>query len=115
MLQVLANLVSNAIRYSPEGATIGISAERRGPDVEIAVTDEGPGIPSEERERVFDKFVRLRRDRDVAGGTGLGLAIAKTLVELHGGRIRVEDGPRGARFVVALAHEAVPAEASAVS
>jgi len=115
MLQVLANLVSNAIRYSPEGATIGISAERRGPDVEIAVTDEGPGIPSEERERVFDKFVRLRRDRDVAGGTGLGLAIAKTLVELHGGRISVEDGPRGARFVVALTHEAVPAEASAVS
>ncbi|HEX4744415.1 MAG TPA: ATP-binding protein [Candidatus Limnocylindria bacterium] len=114
MLQVLANLVSNAIRYSPDGAAIELSAARAGDVVELAVADEGPGIPADERERVFDKFVRLRRDRDVAGGTGLGLAIAKDLVGLHGGRIRVEDGPRGARFVVALPHEPVPAAAGAV-
>lgn len=114
MLQVLANLVSNAIRYSPEGSTIELSAVPTGTFVEIAVTDEGPGIPADERARVFDKFVRLRRDRDVAGGTGLGLAIAKNLVELHGGHLRVEDAPRGARFVVALPHENVPEEAGAI-
>ena len=115
MLQVLGNLVSNAIRYSPDGGTIELSAARTGDHVELAVTDEGPGIPADERERVFDKFVRLRRDRDVAGGTGLGLAIAKDLVGLHGGQIRVEDGPRGARFVVALPHEPVPAAAGPVA
>jgi len=63
---------------------------------------------------VFDKFVRLRRDRDVPGGTGLGLAIAKTLVELHSGRIWVEDAPRGSRFLVAIPYEAVPPEAGSV-
>ncbi len=114
MLQVLGNLVSNAIRYSPEGGTIEIAATRTGVGIQIAVNDEGPGIPLEEREHVFDKFVRLRRDRDVAGGTGLGLAIAKNLVELHGGSIHVEDGPRGARFVVAVPYEAVPAEAGVI-
>ena len=114
ILQVLANLASNAIRYSPGGATIELSAAAKGAVVELAVTDEGPGIPVDERARVFDKFVRLRRDRDVAGGTGLGLAIAKNLVELHGGQIRVEDAPAGARFVVALPHERMPEEASAI-
>lgn len=114
ILQVLGNLVSNAIRYSPDGATIELSAVAAGPCVELAVTDEGPGIPADERDRVFDKFVRLRRDRDVAGGTGLGLAIAKNLVELHRGTIRVEDAPRGARFVVALPHESLPEEVRAI-
>jgi len=63
---------------------------------------------------VFDKFVRLRRDRDVPGGTGLGLAIAKTLVELHSGRIWVEDASRGSQFLVAIPYEAVPPEAGRV-
>lgn len=114
MLQILGNLVSNAIRYSPEGGTIRVSATRSDGRVEIAVSDEGAGIPADEREHVFDKFVRLRRDRDVAGGTGLGLAIAKTLAELHGGTITVEDAPVGARFVVAIPHEPVPDEVGAI-
>lgn len=112
--QILGNLVSNAVRYSPEGATIELAVCLRGGDLIFSVTDEGPGIPPEEREHVFDKFVRLRRDRDVPGGTGLGLAIAKMLVDLHGGRIWVEDGPRGSRFQVAIPYEAVPPEARAV-
>lgn len=113
--QILGNLVSNAVRYSPEGATIELAVCLRGQELVFSVTDEGPGIPAEEREHVFDKFVRLRRDRDVQGGTGLGLAIAKTLVELHRGRIWVEDGPRGARFLVAIPYEAVPPEARATA
>lgn len=114
MLQVLGNLVSNAIRYSPEGGTIRITAAPRDGQVELEVRDQGPGIPPEEREHVFDKFVRLRRDRDVPGGTGLGLAIAKTLVELHGGTIGVRDADAGACFVVTIPHEPVPAEAHAI-
>lgn len=112
--QVLGNLVSNAVRYSPEGATIGLAVCLRDKELVFSVTDQGPGIPPEERERVFDKFVRLRRDRNVPGGTGLGLAIAKSLVELHGGRIWVEDGPRGARFLFAIPYDAAPLEAKAV-
>lgn len=112
--QILGNLVSNAVRYSPESATIELAVCLRANEIVFSVTDEGPGIPPEEREHVFDKFVRLRRDRDVPGGTGLGLAIAKTLVELHSGRIWVEDAPRGSRFLVAIPYEAVPPEAGSV-
>ena len=112
--QILGNLVSNAVRYSPENATIELAVCLRAGEIVFSVTDEGPGIPPEERDHVFDKFVRLRRDRDVPGGTGLGLAIAKNLVELHSGRIWVEDAPRGARFLVAIPYEAVPPEAGSV-
>lgn len=111
MQQVLGNLVANAVRYSPDGATIDVSATLEGRELVFTVADQGPGIPPEEREHVFDKFVRLRRDRDVPGGTGLGLAIAKDLVSLHGGRIWVEESPvGGARFSVAIPYETVPLE-----
>lgn len=115
MQQILGNLVQNASRYSPEGTTVALRAQRIGPTVRFAVEDEGPGIPPAERERVFDKFFRGAATKDTASGTGLGLAIARTLVELHGGSIWVEDGPtgRGARFVVGIPHEAVPAEVGA--
>jgi len=112
--QILGNLVSNAVRYSPENATIELAVSLQGREIVFSVTDEGPGIPPEEREHVFDKFVRLRRDRDVPGGTGLGLAIAKNLVELHSGRIWVEAAPNGSRFLVAIPYEAVPPEAVSV-
>jgi signal transduction histidine kinase len=114
MSQVLGNLVANAIRYSPASTTIRIVATRAGDEVRFAVIDEGPGIPAAERQRVFDKFYRLRATRDLAGGSGLGLAIAKSLVDLHGGRIWVEDGSAGgSAFVVAMRAEPVPAEAAA--
>ncbi|HUG55631.1 MAG TPA: ATP-binding protein [Candidatus Limnocylindrales bacterium] len=114
MAQVLGNLVANAIRYSPEAGNVTLRGERRGSEVRLVVEDDGPGIPPAERDRVFDKFYRLDRDRRSGGGTGLGLAIARTLVDLHGGRIWVEAVPAGgSAFVVSLAEEAMPAGVAA--
>jgi signal transduction histidine kinase len=95
--QVLTNLASNAIKFSPVGAEVWLRASERPPGrVEIRVEDAGPGVPEAERERVFDKFYQLAR---VGGerppGSGLGLTIARHLVELHGGRIWVEPAPGG--------------------
>jgi signal transduction histidine kinase len=112
MSQVLGNLVANALRYSPPRSTVRLAATLHGDEVRLAVSDEGPGIPAAERERIFDKFYRLKATRQIAGGSGLGLAIAKSLVELHGGRIWVEEAPTGgSAFVVAVHAEpaAVPA------
>jgi signal transduction histidine kinase len=111
--QAVGNLVENASRYAPEGTAIELRAERDGEGVRFAVADQGPGVPAAERERVFDKFFRGERTKGTSG-TGLGLAIARTLVELHGGRIHVEErAGGGARFVVSVPHERVPAEAAA--
>jgi signal transduction histidine kinase len=109
MQQIVGNLVQNASRYAPEDTTIELGAERSGATVRLTVADEGPGVPAGERERIFDKFYRGERTKGVTSGTGLGLAIARTLVELHGGRIGVEDRPGGgARFVVEIPHEPAP-------
>jgi two-component system phosphate regulon sensor histidine kinase PhoR len=99
------NLVTNAIAYAPEHSTIRIDAapalDHR---VDIAVSDEGPGIPDQDLSRVFERFYRVdkSRARD-PGGTGLGLAIVKHLVELHGGTVRAENTPAGgARFTITI-------------
>ncbi len=117
MQQVLGNLVANAIRYSPEGGSIRLQARRADGEVRFRVLDDGPGVPEAERERVFDKFYRLAGNRESASGTGLGLAIAKTLVELHGGRIWVEARParRGSAFVVALPLESASVTAEVIA
>ncbi|MBI2323277.1 MAG: GAF domain-containing protein [Chloroflexi bacterium] len=91
--QILDNLLSNAVKYSPSGGTIEVGARGGEREVEVWVSDEGLGIPQEQRDRVFERFHRLERSN--VGGTGLGLHIARSLVELHGGRIWVEDRPRG--------------------
>lgn len=100
--EVVYNLIENAAKYSPSGSTITIAAGEERGGVAISVNDEGPGIPVDMRERVFEKFVRLG-DRPVSG-LGLGLAIARGIVEAQHGTIRVEDGDngRGARVVVEL-------------
>jgi len=103
--QILTNLVSNAVKFTPAHGDVGIAAAPAGPGmVRLEVRDTGPGIPAEERERVFDKFYQVGRvDGERPSGGGLGLTIARHLVELHGGRIWVEDGPRGgSTFVVLL-------------
>ncbi|MFL5894619.1 MAG: sensor histidine kinase [Thermoleophilaceae bacterium] len=103
--QVVANLLDNALRHSPEGATVELGARRNGSKrIEIAVTDEGPGIPADEAGRVFERFYRVDAARSSDdGGSGLGLAIARWIVDLHGGDIRVEQrAPRGCRMVVVL-------------
>jgi len=100
--QVIDNIMGNAIRHSPRGGAITVTAARYDTEIEVEIADEGTGIAEENRERVFDRFVRLDegRHRD-AGGSGLGLAIAAELVRRHGGSIGVRGGP-GARFYVRL-------------
>ena len=100
----LRNLVSNAITYAPERSTIRIDAAPVAGRVAITVADEGPGIPEQDLSRVFERFYRVEKSRARdPGGTGLGLAIVKHLVELHGGTVRADNGPRGgARFTITL-------------
>jgi NtrC-family two-component system sensor histidine kinase KinB len=105
---VLGNLLSNALKYSPRGSVVGVHVRETGDTVEIAVTDQGPGVPVEHRERVFERFFRIEHTRsprpdEVMSGVGIGLYIARQIVVAHGGRIRCEaaDGG-GARFVVEL-------------
>jgi signal transduction histidine kinase len=102
--QILVNLLTNAHEYSPEGASIGVSARTLGAEVEIAVSDNGPGIPHDQLERIFERFTRGDAGlTQRVGGTGLGLAISKSLVELHGGSIVAESAPgQGSTFRVRL-------------
>jgi two-component system sensor histidine kinase KdpD len=102
--QVVKQFVENALKYSPEGSPIDISAELKGGKIVIAVADRGPGIEENERFRIFDKFFRGRRHRFETKGTGMGLAIAKGIVEAHGEKIWVESEPgQGAVFYFSLA------------
>jgi len=98
--EVVYTLIDNAAKYSPKGSTIRITARRAGEElIQMAVADEGLGIPVDLRERVFDKFFRATRDGDVRTrqptGTGMGLAIAKGIVEAHEGRIWIDSGSNG--------------------
>jgi signal transduction histidine kinase len=101
LFRAVANLVDNAVRHA--GSRVQLGASRRGAGVEVVVTDDGHGIPEDERERVFDRFARLdeARDRD-SGGTGLGLPITRELVRRAGGAVRLEDAAPGVRAVVSL-------------
>lgn len=88
--QVLVNLLTNAHEYSPEGASIEVTARAVGAEVEVCVNDDGPGIPESQLEHVFERFTRGEAGlTQRVGGTGLGLAISKSLIELHGGTISV--------------------------
>jgi PAS domain S-box-containing protein len=102
--QVLANLVDNAVRYSPQGGPIEISVTHGGGLARCSVRDEGLGIPAEEHERIFERFYRLDPDLQYAiTGTGLGLYISRELVRLMGGRIEVRSKPgQGSTFAVEL-------------
>jgi signal transduction histidine kinase len=96
--EVLSNLLSNAVRHSPSGAEVVISAARRDGAVAFAVRDAGSGIPAEQLPHVFDRFSRSPG----SPGVGLGLAIARSLVEAHGGEIRAESGPEGTTITFTL-------------
>ena len=107
--QVLSNLISNAIRYSPEGGLIEIAVDPAGDSVQIAVADRGVGVPRERQQTIFERFGRAQGPS--FGGLGLGLAISKGIVEQHGGSIRVESTGKpgqGSRFVVSLPLAASP-------
>jgi signal transduction histidine kinase len=110
--QVLVNLLTNANEYCPHEAQIEVKARRAGAEVEIDVIDNGPGIPAEQLEHIFERFTRGDAgETQRVGGTGLGLAISKSLIELHGGSIDAASTPgSGSTFRVRLpviAHERV--------
>ncbi len=107
--RVLANLLDNAVRHSPDGGTITVDVGGDGSEAFLAVTDEGAGVPVEDRQRVFQRFVRLASETHSSegkkSGPGIGLYVVKGLVEAHGGSVSVEEGGHegaGARFVVKL-------------
>ena len=97
--RVLANLIDNAIRHSPEESEVRITVEPRDGGVELAVADAGPGIPAEERAAAFDRFVS---GRSTTTNRGLGLAFCKVAIEAHGGKIWIEDAAPGAVFRILL-------------
>ena len=109
VLQVLLNLIGNALRYAPEGSQVWIRLEQDGGYARVIVADQGPGLDAGQQARVFEKFERLGRSGD--GGSGLGLYISRRLARAMGGELSVESAPgQGARFILS-----VPSESSAVA
>lgn len=105
MAQVFANLLDNAAKYAPAGSVIAVAGRAAGDMAVVAVTDGGPGIPAEHRDRVFDMFYRVAATDTQRAGTGLGLAICKGIVEAHGGAVRATEPPppgKGTRMEISL-------------
>jgi signal transduction histidine kinase len=102
--QVLRNLLSNAAKFSPVGSVISLRTETVSNEIRIIVSDQGPGIPPAERDRIFERFYRIKNlGVESVSGLGLGLSISREIVNAHGGQIWVEDGSEGGSvFVVAL-------------
>jgi two-component system phosphate regulon sensor histidine kinase PhoR len=100
--QIVRNLLDNAIKFSPAGGRVDLEAFDEARQPGFSVTDQGPGIPRAERDKIFQRFYQVDRSRSkTRPGSGLGLSIVKHIVHVHGGSIEVVDGPsRGARFVV---------------
>jgi two-component system, OmpR family, sensor histidine kinase KdpD len=110
--QVLLNLLDNALKYTPSGSPIELSAQARGNEVVVAVADRGPGLSPGDEQRVFNKFYRAQPK--TSGGVGLGLTISRGIVEAHGGRIWAENRRGGgARFCFALPLDGKPPEVNA--
>ncbi len=112
--QAISNLIDNAIKYTPEGGTVGVLLERTETSAKLTVSDTGMGIPAEDLPHIFDRFYRVDKARSrETGGTGLGLSITREIIKMHGGIIRVksEEG-KGSVFTVdlPLQHEAISME-----
>ena len=104
IVQVIINIVNNAVKYTPTGSHIALSARREGDQVRVAVSDDGPGIPEASREKLFDMFYTANNQQgDGRRGLGLGLSLCKSIVTAHGGTISAENlSPHGARFSFTL-------------
>ena len=100
MFRVLSNLLGNAIKFTPEGGTVTVRAERRGNDLSIAVADTGPGIGADQLPHIFERYWKAPSTSH--SGAGLGLYIANGIVEAHGGKIWAESSAGGARFTFVL-------------
>lgn len=102
--QILNNLLTNALRHTPQGGQVHISIQQSGPQIVIRVQDSGPGIPPEDLPHIFERFYRADKSRArTEGGTGLGLTIARQLARAHGGDLRAENAPEGgAIFTLSL-------------
>ena len=109
MEQVFFNLIDNACKYAPAGTTIKVWAIHTPDHIAIEVADQGPGIPQDDREKVFDMFYRVGQSDSQAAGTGLGLAICRGIVEAHGGSIHAEPGLHGAGTCIVI-HLPLPPE-----
>jgi len=101
LTQLLLILLDNAVKYTPPPGEVRVDAARDGTSARITVTDTGPGIPEQDRERIFDRFYR-GRNAGMATGTGLGLAIARWIIDQHHGHIELDTSPNGSRFTVHL-------------
>ena len=100
--QMILNLVENAVRHTPVGGSVQVAVEADAHRAQIAVSDTGPGVPASDRERIFERFVRLDANGSDGGG-GLGLPIARWVAELHRGTLALEStGAGGSRFVAVL-------------
>ena len=113
IVQVIINIVNNAIKYTPEGSHIVLSGSRAGQNIVVTVADDGPGVPDDAKERLFDMFYTAGNERgDGRRGLGLGLSLCKSIVTAHGGVIEVIDNhPKGAIFRFTLrASEVKPYE-----
>lgn len=117
LVQVVTNLVSNAIKFTPAGGTIGVGAARRGPEIRITVTDTGRGIPAQVVPTLFQRYTRAPEAQSPTGGTGLGLMIVREIVEAHGGSVEVtsrvgEGSSFSVRLPVAPTGRRAPANAA---
>ena len=115
MVQVLTNLLANAVKFSPSGSSVRLSVRAEGPDVVFAVADKGRGIPPDKVDTIFERFQQVdASDSRDKGGSGLGLAICRSIVRQHGGTIRVESTPgSGSTFVVSVPSGIAPASSIA--
>lgn len=112
--RAISNLADNAVKASPPGRTVTLSAWAQDGRAGVRVRDEGSGVPEHARERIFDRFARLDEARDrLSGGSGLGLAICRELVEAHGGTVSVTSGADGSTFLISLPGTGAPAPARA--
>ena len=102
--RVLTNLIDNAVKHTPLGGLVTVAAEVLKGEMAVSVTDSGPGIPPEERERIFERFTQTTGEKRRRRGFGLGLTFCRLTVLAHGGRIWVESGAdgKGSRFVFTL-------------